>query len=274
MTSVRWLFLLRCRIETQHNKAQLLGSIHTRCQYRMLDREAWKTPLGKGSASHMKPLLSESQDTQALQELGRASVQIVHDIKNQLNGLKLYATFLRKRMEKTERPADEQETINKLIAGLERAAGDMSTLVRFGRPLELRRQPHVDLGKIVSNLSNTVDTLEAVQLEAEPGPFEGEFDVAALTEALKTITTGALGLRHPESNGPLQIHLRPDGDNGPRSAIIEWRGLSPNGTDTFHSFAGSDALRMSLAAKVIAAHGGEASQQADIISVRLPLNTK
>jgi hypothetical protein len=240
----------------------------------MLDREAWKTPLGKGSASHMKPLLSESQDTQALQELGRASVQIVHDIKNQLNGLKLYATFLRKRMEKTERPADEQETINKLIAGLERAAGDMSTLVRFGRPLELRRQPHVDLGKIVSNLSNTVDTLEAVQLEAEPGPFEGEFDVAALTEALKTITTGALGLRHPESNGPLQIHLRPDGDNGPRSAIIEWRGLSPNGTDTFHSFAGSDALRMSLAAKVIAAHGGEASQQADIISVRLPLNTK
>ncbi len=66
----------------------------------------------------MKPLLSESQDTQALSELGRASVQIIHDLKNQLNGLKLYATFLRKRMEKTERPAHEQETISKLIAGL------------------------------------------------------------------------------------------------------------------------------------------------------------
>ena len=80
------------------------------------------------------------------------SVQIVHDLKNQLNGLKLYATFLRKRMEKSERPADEQETIGKLISGLERAAADMTTLVRFGRPLELRRQPRVDLVKILSNI--------------------------------------------------------------------------------------------------------------------------
>ena len=57
------------------------------------------------SRTQMKPLLSESQDQESLQALGRASVQIVHDLKNQLNGLKLYATFLRKRMEKSERPA-------------------------------------------------------------------------------------------------------------------------------------------------------------------------
>jgi len=65
----------------------------------------------------MKPLLSESEDNDTLRTLGQASVQIVHDLKNQLNGLKLYATFLRNRMEKSERPADELETINKLIAG-------------------------------------------------------------------------------------------------------------------------------------------------------------
>ena len=70
----------------------------------------------------MKPLLSESQDNEALQALGRASVQIVHDLKNHLNGLKLYATFLRKRMEKNQRPDDELETVNKLIAGLDRTA--------------------------------------------------------------------------------------------------------------------------------------------------------
>jgi hypothetical protein len=44
----------------------------------------------------MKPLLSGMQDIDKLQDLGRASIQIVHDLKNQLNGLKLYATFLRK----------------------------------------------------------------------------------------------------------------------------------------------------------------------------------
>lgn len=219
----------------------------------------------------MKPLISESQDTAALQELGRASVQIIHDIKNQLNGLKLYATFLRKRMEKTERPPDEQETIGKLIAGLERAAADMTALVRFGRPLELRRQPHVDLGKIVSSLTSGDDSGEAVDLEAESGSFAGEFDVAALTEALKTITAGALNLRPVQSSGPLKVHLRADGSGNSPSALIEWSSLSLNGTDPFHSFAGSDALRMSWAAKIIAAHGGEATQQADAICVRLPL---
>lgn len=220
----------------------------------------------------MKPLLSESQDAAALQELGRASVQIIHDLKNQLNGLKLYATFLRKRMEKTERSPDEQETIAKLIAGLERTAADMSALVRFGRPVELRRQPGVDLAKIVSGLSpKHEDSDPIVNLDQSPGHFEGEFDIAALTEALKTITAGALNLRPANATDPLKIQLRPEEVAGQKSAVIEWSSITSNGTDPFHSFAGSDALRMTLAAKVIAAHDGETTQQADAIIVRLPL---
>ena len=101
----------------------------------------------------MKPLKTELQDAETLRELGSASVQIVHDLKNQLNGLKLYATFLRKRMEKSERPADEQETISKLIAGLERAASDMTLLVRYGRPLDLRRQSGTDLARLLADAS-------------------------------------------------------------------------------------------------------------------------
>ena len=89
----------------------------------------------------MKPLLSESKDNDALRALGQASVQIVHDLKNQLNGLKLYATFLRKRLAKSERPADELETINKLIAGLDRTARDVSMIAEYGRPLQLKKQP-------------------------------------------------------------------------------------------------------------------------------------
>ena len=271
MTSIRRFFLLRCRIETQHKQLQLLGFIHTRSQRINARLQGMEDTPGKGSLSHMKPLLSESQDTQALQELGRASVQIVHDLKNQLNGLKLYATFLRKRMEKSERPEDEQETIGKLIAGLERAAADMSALVRFGRPLELRRQADVDLAKIVNALSEGDDG-PALILHAEPGAFEGEFDVAALTEALKAITAGAINLRQPDGNGALQIHLRAEKPAAnQRTAVIEWRSVSSNETDPFHSFAGSAALRMSLAAKIVAAHGGETEQQADALRVRLPL---
>ena len=219
----------------------------------------------------MRPLLSDLQDSEALQNVGRASIQIVHDLKNQLNGLKLYATFLRKRMEKSERPADELETISKLIAGLERAATDMTALVNYGRPLELRRQGRVDLGKILSRIIAEGDD-DRLQFEPEAEAVEGDFDVAALTDALKSITTIALNLRSNESAGRLKIFLRRAESEKVEAALIEWKGVSIiDGTDPFHSFAGSNALRMLLAAKIIEAHGGETAHAADTLRVRLPL---
>src|SRR5438270_13585396 len=102
--------------------------------------------------SKMKPIKSETKDSAALEELGRATLQIVHDLKNQLNGLKLYATFLRKRLESTNQSIEERETLAKLIAGLDRAAKDMTALVRYARPVELHPQPRVNLSKIISDL--------------------------------------------------------------------------------------------------------------------------
>jgi nitrogen fixation/metabolism regulation signal transduction histidine kinase len=226
----------------------------------------------------MKPLISETQDIDALQELGRVSVQIVHDLKNQLNGLKLYATFLRKRMEKSERPVEEQETINKLINGLERAAADMTALVRFGRPVELRRQPRVDLVKILKSIAaNSELGPTGPRFETDLETLEGEFDTAALNEALKTITAGASGLRRAEEGAALLIHLRREetAQNGGASmAVVEWSGLrSTDGVDPFHSFVGSDGVQMSLAARIIAAHGGEASHAEGLLRVRLPIKS-
>src|SRR3954470_22934269 len=143
----------------------------------------------------MKPIKSLIQDDASLKEIGRASIQIAHDLKNQLNGLKLYATFLRKRMEKSVRPDDEQETIAKLITGLERAAGDMTTLVRLSRPLELRRQ-QADLIKVFAELGAS----EGVSLEVEGNNFAGEFDVATITEALRTINSSAQAQRAPDNS--------------------------------------------------------------------------
>src|SRR5437762_4646460 len=104
----------------------------------------------------MKPLLAHEQDGITLQNLGRASLQIIHDIKNQLNGLKLYATFLRKRMEQIEEAAEEQETIAKLIAGLDRAAGDLTVLVQYGRPLDLNKTQGVDVQKLLRGVVGAV----------------------------------------------------------------------------------------------------------------------
>ena len=127
-----------------------------------------------------------------MQALGRASVQIVHDLKNQLNGLKLYATFLRKRMEKSERPSDELDTVNKLMAGLDRTAADLSMIVQFGQPLSLRKRPGIDLQKmmeaVATSLNESPPTTGALKslvvVDCEPASLVGEYDSDALSEVL------------------------------------------------------------------------------------------
>lgn len=227
----------------------------------------------------MKQLLSKPQDSNSLQALGRASVQIVHDLKNQLNGLKLYATFLRKRLEKSERPADEMETISKLIAGLDRAASDLSTLVQYGRPIELRKQSSVDLYKVMRGVAATFSEAPRTTgrlagfmiIDAEPLPLTGEFDPAILAEAFKSISVGAMKLRGSDEDRTLKVSLRKESETD--TAVIEWHALNNLDHDPFRSFAGSDEIRMSLAAKVIEAHGGSAEQRASTLSVRLPLTS-
>jgi light-regulated signal transduction histidine kinase (bacteriophytochrome) len=232
----------------------------------------------------MKPLLSESEDNNALQALGRASVQIVHDLKNQLNGLKLYATFLRKRFEKSERPADELETINKLIAGLDRTARNVSMIVEYGRPLELKRQAGTDLEKLArdvaaslnaENLSNrppvTGGLSGAVVVDAEPTPLVGEFDRALLTEAFKWISLSAMKMLTKANGGSLAIHLKSDALEVGPAGLIEWGVGESSDHDPFHSFAGSNEIRLSLAARIIEAHGGSATRQDGVLCVRLPL---
>jgi signal transduction histidine kinase len=213
----------------------------------------------------MKPLKTEIQDAETLRELGSASVQVVHDLKNQLNGLKLYATFLRKRMEKAERPADELETIAKLIAGLERGATDMTTLVRYGRPIELRRQPGVDLARLLR------ESAEGARVEVDGEAFEGEFDPALLAEALKNITNGGRASAHGGEEGGAEVRLTREGSGA--SAVVEWRGvpLADADGDPFRSFTGGAGLRLALAARIIREHGGEVSNEAGVIRARLPL---
>ena len=223
----------------------------------------------------MKPLKSELQDAETLRQLGSASVQIVHDLKNQLNGLKLYATFLRKRMEKGGRPADELETIGKIIAGLERAAADMTVLVRYGRPLDLRPQPRTDLARLLADAAG-----EQVPVRAEPGAYEGDFDAALVGEALQTITNSLSPVNgQPGADGGApapspHIRLRRDDTGSAPHAVIEWDGADRGGVpaDVFDTFAGGQGLRLALAARVIRSHGGEVSQESGVLRARLPIS--
>ena len=231
----------------------------------------------------MKPLISENEDNDALKALGRASVQIVHDLKNQLNGLKLYATFLRKRLEKSERPADELDTIKKLIAGLDRTAADLSMIVEYGQPLELKKRAGTDLEKIMRGVAAGLNDgprvtgalVGPIVVDCEPAQLIGDFDPTVLSDALRSISLGAMKLiTNKSQQGSLKIHMKREAIDAQQEGVIEWRVFDSLDHDPFHSFAGSEGIRMSLAAKVIELHGGSAERQDGTLRVRLPLGHK
>ena len=198
-------------------------------------------------------------------------MQIVHDLKNQLNGLKLYATFLRRRIEKGERPPDEQETIGKLINGLDRAADDLSTIVRYGQPVELKKQAGVEVGNVLRGAcAGFNETGSQIVLEPAPDSIQGNFDHFKLADAFKWLCAGAIKHRQSEEgSGEIKVTAKPADSN---RVLVEWSGLRQLDHDPFRSFAGSDEVKLALAAKIIEAHGGSAKFIDRKFAVVLPLS--
>ena len=220
----------------------------------------------------MKTAMSRPEETERLQDLGRASMQIVHDLKNQLNGLKLYATFLRRRIEKGERPGDEHETIGKLINGLDRAADDLSTIVRYGQPVELKKQAGVEVGNVLRGAcAGFTEAGARIVLESGSDSIQGTFDHFKLADAFKWLCAGAIKLRQNDEEGSSEITVTAK-PAGSERVLVEWSGLRQLDHDPFRSFAGSDEVKLALAAKIIEAHGGSAKFIDRKFEVVLPLS--
>ena len=225
----------------------------------------------------MQSASAKATDTAALERLGGATLQIVHDLKNQLNGLKLYATFLRKRLDRDDQPQDERETLAKLISGLDRAAKDLTALVRYARPLELHKQPGVDIKQIITNVIAEAAERETgglpkavIASHFEGDSFVGEFDPSALSEAIKAITDDVRATISRKDPQPISITVRAGEAN---QTAIEWRG----GRFNLRNGAlgqGGGAIHTELAAKIIEAHGGNLACHNDVIQVSLPISNE
>jgi signal transduction histidine kinase len=225
----------------------------------------------------MRPAFAKTTEANALEELGRATLQIVHDLKNQLNGLKLYATFLRKRLELAERSPEERETLQKLIDGLDRAARDMTGLVRYSQPMALRCQPRTDLRTVISGAIRDVAARQGTDFslacDIESEPLYGEFDMAALSEALKALTDEAVNSVSARNEGEVSLHAHREGKAESSEAIIEWRGVKLSIRN--HPFRSSDShgtVHTAQAARIIEAHGGRFECDANTIRAWLPLS--
>jgi hypothetical protein len=183
-------------------------------------------------------------------------------------------------LEKDERPADELETVKKLMAGLDRTAADLSLIVEFGQPLQLKKGSGTDLEKIMREVAEGLNRQRpatgalacAIAVAAESAPLIGEFDPILLAEALKSISLGAMKMPTTKAPaGSLEVSMRRDVSETKKAGVIEWRVFDSSDHDPFHSFAGSNEIRLALAARVIEAHGGSAERRDGTLRVSLPL---
>lgn len=222
----------------------------------------------------MHSATAEVMDTTAAEEVGHATLQIVHDLKNQLNGLKLYATFLRKRLEPKNNASEEQEILAKLIAGLDNAAREMTALVRFARPLELRQSPNTDLRKIILKLAAAPNRdsggleLPSIALHIEDAAMLGEFDGALLIEAFNAITAEVRSSVSIKAGNSVSLHVHREANQ----ALCEWRGGKLKSRyQAINNSNGCGTIHTALAAKIFEAHGGRIQCGADEIRAWLPL---
>lgn len=194
--------------------------------------------------------------------LGQAAAKLVHDFKNQLGGLKLYASFLKTRL---AHDAESAEIVGKILQGLDSMAENATLVSRLGRPVELRCEPG-DLVALINQVAKALTPQGAARQVillaegAERLPAI-RFDWQQLRVALEAVVKRALNVAPPQSK--VRIGLHKDEQTVTLWVSEEGERLSEQERQHFfdwtkHERLQHTALELAHAARIVQAHGGEA----------------
>jgi len=215
-----------------------------------------------------------------LSEVGRMTSRLIHDFKNQMGGLKLYAAFLKKRF------ADQPEGLEiseKIINGLNVMSEHASLVTKLTRPLTLNFEA-TGLAPLISQVAGDLRSQAEMRgvkivLDLPPGLPPLLLDPQQLRAALYTLTTRAINAS-PEG-GQVRVSLRREGEELRLEIIDPGEALDAGRLATFFDFLSHDrinetSLSLALAKRIIEQHGGLAEAEAapetgTSVRVRLPV---
>jgi signal transduction histidine kinase len=219
-------------------------------------------------------------EQERLFEAGRLTSRLIHDLKNQMGGLKLYAAYLKKRF------ADQPEGLEiaeKIVEGLNAMAEQASLVSRLTRPLDLKREPG-DPSEILAQVINDQKSrAEArgvkIETEIENGLPSASLDIQQLRTALGSIITRAI--ESSPAGGLVRIELQAKPGEMRIEVSNQGEALSGEQRAALFDLLAADrisksSLDLALARRVIEYHGGEvvalaASTDGTLVRVILPI---
>ncbi len=214
-----------------------------------------------------------------LLEAGRLTSRLIHDFKNQLGGIKLYAAYLKKRV------ADHPEALEiaeKIILGLNTMADHAALISKLTRPLETKCQP-TDLLTLIDQVANEQRSgIGMRQLSFEVKLAEGlppvNLDPQLIRLALDAIIARAI--EATPDGGTVTVGARALAAEVEIEIIDQGERLDDQELNQIFNFLTSarlnqTSLNLAMAKRIIEEHGGKitaanAATNGVLIQVKLP----
>lgn len=199
----------------------------------------------------------------AMAEIGRATNRLIHDFKNQMGGLKLYAAYLKKRF--ANQP-EGLEIADKIIHSLNEMTENASLITKLTRPLELKliEEDFAALVKQALEEFQPQAAARGVKVRAEFAAVNGRLplDSQQMRMALHTLLARAADLS--PAGETVNVALQAGEGQLQLSISIEGETLSEQQRQSFFDFLTHErlnqtSLKLALARRVIELHGGEAT---------------
>jgi signal transduction histidine kinase len=242
----------------------------------------WRTPTAFTSLDprEVKSAMIKDSEEEILIETGRMAARLIHDFKNQLGGLKLYAAYLQKRFADN---AEGMEITEKIAQGLNEMAEQAALLHRLCRTIELQMAPGDPAPVVEAAVSKLGPRASAkrvkISCDLEPGAPRASFDPRQIGEALEAIIARAVDASPEDGEIGVLLKLRDEAlrieitDNG--ATLDDERLLrlfDPLASDRLNR----TALGMAMARRIIERHGGQVSARAGasagtIVELTLPI---
>jgi len=198
-------------------------------------------------------------------EVGRATGRLIHDFKNQMSGLKLYAAYLKKRF------ADQPEGVEiaeKIVQSLNEMTENALLVGKLTRPIDLKLLEE-DLAVLVRQTVYNLQPQAALRnvefiSELEKTAFL-MFDAQQMRLALNSLFVQAI--ESSPLGGMVRVVLQASENNIRLSIFNRGSLLSEEQRQSFFDFLTNERLNkislgLALARRIIEAHGGTATVQA------------